>query len=161
MAFEGSCNFSRAALLQNNESLSVFCSWDGELDNYRVNCIADDFEKTFSGNDQSVKYLKVNEVTTQIADTFERKELSQLIADERKIIEDGLSETVENALRRAKKRVLKALEVRSSKEETQLSGCMETPHFPYPSGPREYQQEAFEKWKNNGQKGCVRKRCFR
>ena len=153
VAFEGSCNFSRAALLQNNESLSVFCSWDGELDNYRVNCIADDFEKTFSGNDQSVKYLKVNEVTTQIADTFERKELSQLIADERKIIEDGLSETVENALRRAKKRVLKALEVRSSKEETQLSGGMETPHFPYPSGPREYQQEAFEKWKNNGQKG--------
>ena len=153
VAFEGSCNFSRAALLQNNESLSVFCSWDGELDNYRVSCIADDFEKTFSGNDQSVKYLKVDEVSTQIADTFERKELSQLIADEKKIIEDGLSETVAKALGRAKKRVLKALEIRSSKEDTLLSGSMGTPHFPYPTGPREYQKEAFENWKNNGQKG--------
>ena len=153
VAFEGSCNFSMTALLQNNESLSVFCSWDGELDNYRVSCIDDDFEKTFSGNDQSVKYLKVDEVSTQIADTFERKELSQLIADEKKIIEDGLPETVTKALGRAKKRVLKALEVRSSKEDTLLSGSMESPRFPYPTGPREYQKEAFENWKNNGQKG--------
>lgn len=153
VAFEGSCNFSRTALLQNNESLSVFCSWDGELDNYRVSCIADDFEKTFSGDDQSVKYLKVDEISTQIADSFERKELSQLIADEKKIIEDGLSETVAKALGRAKKRVLKALEIRSSKEDTPLSGSMGTPHFPYPTGPREYQKEAFENWKKNGQKG--------
>lgn len=28
-----------------------------------------------------------------------------------------------------------------------------TPRFPYPSGPREYQQQAFENWKNNKQKG--------
>lgn len=153
VAFEGSCNFSMTALLQNNESLSVFCSWDGELDNYRVSCIADDFEKTFSGNDQSVKYLKVDEVSTQIADIFERKELSQLIADEKKIIEDGLSETVAKALGRAKKRVLKALEIRSSKEDTLLSGSIGTPHFPYPTGPRDYQKEAFENWKKNGQKG--------
>lgn len=27
------------------------------------------------------------------------------------------------------------------------------PRFPYPTGPREYQQTAFENWKNNGQKG--------
>lgn len=152
VAFEGSCNFSMTALLQNNESLSVFCSWDGELDNYRVSCIADDFEKTFSGNDQSVKYLKVDEVSTQIADTFERKELTQLIADEKKIIEDSLSETVAKALGRAKKRVLKALEIHSTKDGTIL-GSMGTPHFPYPTGPREYQKEAFENWKNNGQKG--------
>lgn len=152
VAFEGSCNFSMKALLQNNESLSVFCSWDGELDNYRVSCIADDFEKIFSGNDQSVKYLKVDEISAQITDTFERKELSQLIADEKKIIEDGLSETVAKALGRAKKRVLKALEIRSSKDDTILSS-MGTPHFPYPTGPREYQKEAFENWKKNKQKG--------
>lgn len=27
------------------------------------------------------------------------------------------------------------------------------PHFPYPSGPRDYQVQAFEKWKDNKQKG--------
>ena len=27
------------------------------------------------------------------------------------------------------------------------------PRFPYPTGPRDYQQTAFENWKNNGQKG--------
>lgn len=153
VAFEGSCNFSRTALLQNNESLSVFCSWDGELDDYRIGCISDDFEKTFSGNDQTVKYLKVDDVATQIADTFERKELSQLIDDERKIINNGMTETVEKALQKAKRRVLDVLQSCSSNISVNPTTDIDSPHFPYPSGPREYQQEAFEKWKNNGQKG--------
>lgn len=154
VAFEGSCNFSSTALLQNNESLSVFCSWDGERDKYRIDCIAEDFEKTFSGNDQSVKYLKVDEISAQITDTFEQKQLSQLITDEKDIIEKGLSTTVEKALQRAKKRVLDALQDYSPKDEnsSELTDfCI--PHFPYPSGPRDYQKKAFDNWKNNGQKG--------
>lgn len=152
VAFEGSCNFTRAALLQNNESLSVFCSWDGELDNYRVKDIVDDFEKTFSGNDPSVKYLKVDEVSSRITETFEQKQLSQLISDEKKIIDDELSETVEKALQRAKNRVLLALQSQSPIiNESTID--VDTPHFPYPEGPRDYQKEAFEKWKNNNQRG--------
>lgn len=152
VAFEGSCNFSRTALLQNNESLSVFCSWDGELDKCRVDCVADDFEKTFSGNDNSVKYLKVDEVATQITDSFEQKQLSELIADEREIVEEELSSTVEKALQKAKKRVLEALKSHPSNNEIPFD-IVEEPHFPYPSGPRDYQKEAFENWKINGQKG--------
>lgn len=152
VAFEGSCNFSRTALLQNNESLSIFCSWDGDRDNFRVESIAEDFEKTFSGNDQSVKYLKVDEISSHITDTFEQKQLSQLISDEKKIIEDELSETVEKALRRAKKRVIDALQSQTS-AEGEPKADFDKPHFPYPSGPRDYQKEAFENWKNNNQKG--------
>lgn len=154
VAFEGSCNFSRTALLQNNESLSVFCSWDGELDNYRAACIAEDFEKTFSGEDQSVKYLKVDEIKAQIADTFEKKELLQLLSDEKRIIEEGLPDTVKRALEKAKRRVLKALKSHASISivDESLNGITQ-PHFPYPNGPRDYQKEAFENWKKNGQKG--------
>lgn len=30
-----------------------------------------------------------------------------------------------------------------------------TPRFPYPSGPREYQQQAFENWKTTSRKVCL------
>ena len=62
VAFDGSCNFSRTALIENLESLTAFCDWDGQGDVHKINDIAEDFEKTFSGKDDSVNYLKADEV---------------------------------------------------------------------------------------------------
>jgi HKD family nuclease len=32
VAFDGSCNFTRTALVDNIESITVSCEWDGDIE---------------------------------------------------------------------------------------------------------------------------------
>ena len=86
VAFEGSCNFSRTALIDNLESITAFCDWDGQGDICKIDDIVEDFERTFSGNDDSVLYLKADEVKAGIATNFEQKDLASLLKDEQNLI---------------------------------------------------------------------------
>lgn len=155
VAFEGSCNFSRAALLENNESMSIFCDWDSMSDNRRANSFIDDFERTFSGNDDTVQYLDADDLKPRIVEVFKSKEICQLLEDERNLIDHqekkSMPDTVVQSLQRAKNKVEKAIE----KEKSARQVIIDTyhPHFPFSSGPRPYQEEAFRNWKENGQKG--------
>lgn len=155
VAFEGSCNFSRTALLENNESMSIFCDWDGMSDARRTNSFVDDFEHTFSGNDDTVQYLDVDDLKPRIVGTFQSKEICQLLEDERDLINhqesECLPDTIMWALQRARNKVEKAIEKEKRKNDVYIDATL--PHFPFASGPRPYQKEAFKNWKANGQKG--------
>lgn len=155
VAFEGSCNFSHTALIENLESITAFCDWDGQGDICKIDDFAEDFERTFSGNDDSVIYLNTEEVKAGITNNFTHKDIFELMRDEQNLISrrliDNLPQNIVTILNKAKNKVetiIKQIEDRSN------SGVIEpTPRFPYPSGPREYQKLAFENWKNNGQRG--------
>lgn len=155
VAFDGSCNFSRTALLANIESISAFCDWDGESDACRVQDVVEDFERTFSGNDESVTYLDTDYIRTHITDTYKNKDIQDLLADEEQLINDRLEKdlpkTVAAFLGRAKNRVKCIIERIQQNEKYEEQENI--PHFPYQQGPREYQQLAFENWKTNKQKG--------
>ncbi len=149
VAFNGSCNFSRTALIENSESLSAFCNWDGRVDESRVDSIEKDFESTFNEQDDTVSYILPEQLKERIAKSFAEKEIEQLLKDEERIINDSFKKdipsTVKKALSYSKERVKKAIE--------QIQIEKDSPHFPYPSGPFDYQTEAFNKWKENNQKG--------
>lgn len=154
VAFEGSCNFSRTALIDNLESITAFCDWDGQGDICKIDDIAEDFERTFSGNDDSVLYLKADEVKAEIATNFEQKDLASLLKDEQNLISrrlvDNLPINVQAVLNKAKRKVesiIDRIEIHSVHDNK-----TETPHFPFDE-PRAYQKQAYENWKNNGQKG--------
>ena len=154
VAFEGSCNFSRTALIENLESITAFCDWDGQGDIFKIDDIAEDFERTFSGNDDSVLYLKADEVKAGIAKNFEQKDLAGLLKDEQNLISrrliDNLPINVQAVLNKAKRKVesiIDRIEIQSV-----LDDKTEIPHFPFDE-PRAYQKQAYENWKNNGQKG--------
>jgi len=156
VAFDGSVNFSRTALIDNKESLTASCSWDGDIELAKIKDIENEFSKTFGGSDPSVRYLDPSSVRTRITDTFKDKELVELLDDEVELIEHqkkdrDLPVSVKLALDKAKEKVQKAI----SKYRTAPAVEVNTdgPHFPYSNGPREYQRIAFENWKNNGQKG--------
>ena len=156
VAFDGSVNFSRTALIDNKESLTASCSWDGDIEIAKIKDIEGEFIKTFGGNDPTVRYLDPSAVRTRITDTFGDKELIDLLDDEAKLIENQKNDrelpvSVKMALEKAKEKVQNAI----SKYKTLPVVEVDTtgPHFPYPSGPREYQKTAFENWKANGQKG--------
>ena len=156
VAFDGSCNFSQTALISNIENITAFCNWDSESDIYKINDIAEDFERTFSGSDDAVKYLSINQVKDTILNTFENKEIKELLEDEihsisQRISKDYLSDCIKSALERTKAKLNNIIEKKNTQlEEVPLA--ITEPRFPYEE-PREYQVQAYNNWKNNKQKG--------
>ena len=83
-----------------------------------------------------------------------------MLDDEYRILQKNLTNnslpnTVIKALGKAKKRVEFAIaSLKKQKEEKTSEPLVTTePKFPYETGPREYQVDAFESWKANKQKG--------
>ena len=155
VAFDGSCNFSRTALISNIENITAFCDWDGRGDVNKINDIEEDFNLTFSEKDQSVIYLKTDMIKTTIQESFPKKEIKELLDDESKIIKKRLDldltmpESIRRILIKAKKRVDKIITNLNISHQTSENG---EPRFPY-SEPRDYQIKALENWKGNKQKG--------
>lgn len=160
VAFDGSCNFSRTALVDNIESLSVSCFWDGDLEKAKIENIIDDFESIFQGKSESVTYVEADKIKTRLTTTFENKSLSDLLSDEERLLENHLKNSslpnnVIKALEKAKNRVEVAIEKLREKQynDVDISSVLNEPTFPYENGPRKYQEKAFESWKTNNQKG--------
>lgn len=148
VAFDGSCNFSRTALIDNIESLSAFCDWDGKGDVCKIDDIVEDFERTYSGNDDSVYYLETNDVKAGISANFKYKDIGELMRDEQLLISkrfnDGLSSNIQTILNKAKKKVESIIQ----KIDVQVVDASdeEIPRFPF-NEPRDYQKQAYENWK--------------
>ena len=161
VAFDGSCNFSRTALVDNIESLTVSCEWDGSIEAEKAKDIKDDFEIVFNGKDETVVYMTTEQVRTQLVDSFKDKSLTTLLEDEYKLIErhakeSDLPSSVKHALEKAKQRVSAAIDKLKEEKKEKIEDVITQeiePCFPYPTGPRDYQKRAFENWKNNNQRG--------
>lgn len=158
VGFDGSCNFSRSALIDNIESLTVTCDWDGDTAAATINEIKNEFELVFNGKDENVVFVPTDKVKTHIADSFKNKELKDLLEDEYRFIQQdvakkSLPKTVIRALDKAKNKVETEIEKIKQQGEKFEPIDFGKPRFPYESGPRDYQKQAFENWKNNKQKG--------
>ncbi len=152
VAFDGSCNFSRMALIENIESINAFCDWDGERDNDRINDIINDFNRTFSGEDQTVKYLKTDQIITHITKVYKHKNIKELLEDEQRIlhnvIENNVYDSIRRILMRAKDKVTAIVDTLNKEKKSikDKHSVIPIPQFPFPE-PRAYQKEAFNNWK--------------
>lgn len=158
VGFDGSCNFSRSALIGNIECLTAFCSWDGLPASATIDRISGEFELAFNGEDENIEYISTDRVKTRIADVFGSKEIKDLLEEEynfiqQDIAESVLPESVVKALERAKTRIEVEIERIKTRGAPRASIDEGEPRFPYATGPREYQKQAFESWKRNGQRG--------
>lgn len=156
VGFDGSCNFSRTALIDNRESITAFCDWDSVSDKYKIEDLEEDFLRTFKEKDDSVKYLDATAIRTSISINFPDKSINDLLQDEVELLSaNSMSDypiSVKRALQHAKEKVLKVIQ-RIKEEKVKTIEESKNPRFPYYSGPRDYQVQAFENWKNNNQKG--------
>ncbi|MBR6082077.1 MAG: DEAD/DEAH box helicase family protein [Salinivirgaceae bacterium] len=158
VGFDGSCNFSRSALIDNIESFTVSCDWDGNTSAATINEIKNEFDLVFTGKDENVVFVPTDKVKTHIAESFKSKELKDLLEDEYKFIQQDIAnktlpKSVIKALEKAKNKVEAEIEKIKTKGEEVTPIDFGKPRFPYESGPRDYQKQAFENWKANGQKG--------
>ncbi len=160
ISFNGSCNFSKTALVSNIESLVGACDWDGPVSQAQIKNTQKLFTLTFTGHDDEVEYIDSSDLSQHIRESFPPKKLEELLGEEADLLKPSsnikvsVTNNVDYALRRTRERVREAIKRRNGKSvESATSHEGSVPHFPYPAGPRPYQIEAFENWKANNQRG--------
>jgi superfamily II DNA or RNA helicase len=141
--FKGSCNFTASGLLENLEELDVKRSWAGEEERASILEYEDYFNNIFNQNADFVDYKDINKLKEAVVDRFGKKDLDDLLNDAKDIINEYQEKLRnENDTSVHIQTLLKEIESFKNK-----------PKFPYPTGPREYQTQAYHNWLANGKKG--------
>lgn len=157
IGFNGSCNFSRHALIENIESITIDCDWDGDVAKSRVRHNQQIFIKAFSGENPNYEYVDAAVLKSSIQHCFRKKTIEELLEQEEEIIRNDkkiypINNNVAYALKRTRDKVNSVISLLKEKS-TRPKDEKDLPSFPYPSGPHSYQEEAFEYWLSNKQKG--------
>ncbi|MFR9543095.1 MAG: DEAD/DEAH box helicase family protein [Rikenellaceae bacterium] len=154
VAFNGSCNFTKTALLDNIESVDAYCDWDGSVIVAKIENIQKEFEDKYTKADTTVKYVDPSDITVSIQNFFKEKEMSELLSQERELIEREIGDKRSSqSIRENVKRILDRAKTKLDKIIVKSEAIKNQPKFPWGSEPRDYQKLAFENWKANGQKG--------
>lgn len=139
-SFTGSANFTLNGLFNNLEEIKIdrSDSIDGMV-RRRIEGQRAEFDSIMYQKKRGIDYLSPEDLEVAVVSSFGVKDIDELVDVERKLRK--IKE--EKALEAEQSGLIYVAESESTPE----------PHFPYPSGPRDYQERAFENWKTNGQKG--------
>ncbi|WP_417876432.1 DEAD/DEAH box helicase family protein [Winogradskyella sediminis] len=132
---DGSINFTLSALLKNSESFQVEAPWNGDISVKRIKDARDNFERIFSKKHPAYNYIDKDKIEVVINAIGRDKDVADLLDDSLELKEYGYSEKVKKIIKKKKERFKDKLEI-----------IHNTPKFPFPQGPREYQKEAFDEW---------------
>ncbi|MCL5127139.1 DEAD/DEAH box helicase family protein [Algibacter sp. L4_22] len=132
---EGSINFTLPALLKNSESFQVETPWNGSVSIRRIEDEKNNFEKIFNHTHSNYNYIDKEDIEVIVNSLGRDKDISDLLDDSLELKGHGYSEKVKRIIEKKKERFKDKLEI-----------IHNTPKFPFPQGPREYQKEAFDEW---------------
>ncbi len=138
--FTGSCNFTASGLLENLEELQVRQSWN--LNEAVFTTYEQEYEQLFTGTADYAELIPFDEIEALIARDYGGKDVDELLVDEQRLMTQKAREIRSKNHQRAVANILQKI-------ETYLSA----PRFPYESGPRPYQQTAYQNWLNNDYQG--------
>lgn len=142
IGFKASSNFTAFGLLENLEEIDIFLSWENSRSSKFISCQNSYFERIFFGKADFVEYLNVEDVTLAIRDKFGNKSINELLIQEKELVDKKKQNF-------SKEKIKKIMD----KVESKLKMAIIEPRFPYPSGPRDYQILAYNKWAENSYKG--------
>lgn len=154
VAFNGSCNFTKTALLDNIESVDAYCDWDGGVFVAKIDNIKQEFESKYDKSDDTVRYVDPIDIIISIKNFFKEKEMSELLKQEKDLIEKEITfQSPTQPIRENIKHILDKAKLRLDKIIVKSESIKNLPKFPWNSEARDYQKLAFENWKANNQKG--------
>ena len=137
VGFSGSANFTLGGLFNNLEDISIFLSISpDESIQKRILNQNDEFGNIMASCQPDIEYLSPKDLEIAITNTYGNQDIEDLL-------------DVELKLRSYKKNNKETLVLADNDTAT----YKRTPKFPYKEGPRDYQKQAFDNWKDNGQKG--------
>ena len=138
-SFTGSANFTISGLFNNLEEIKIDRSDSIDMMvQKRIKGQREEFDTIMGGKKKNIEYLSPENLVTAIMSNYGDKDIEELL-------------DVEAKLRKIKKE--RAIRERQERIDMVCEDFKIEPHFPYASGPREYQKSAFENWKNNKQRG--------
>lgn len=140
--FKSSCNFTASGLLENLEELSIRCSWKSPEDIEAIGEYKDYFEQIFHEQSDFVDYVPIQDVEVVIHDDFGDKSLNELLIQEAQLLSKKREQTQKPHFRRVIERA-----------NTMIESYLSEPRFPYPSGARDYQIDAYQNWMANNYQG--------
>jgi len=142
VSFQASCNFTAFGLLENAESLNCFLSIDGESSMHKTKEDQLYFDAIFNGHAEHLEYLDPSEIITAISNEFESGELQELLIEEAELL-------------RKKNQLMEISELSDyiNELDSEIDKIATQPRFPYPTGARPYQIEAYNNWKQNNYSG--------
>lgn len=139
-SFTGSANFTINGLFNNLEEIKIDRSDSVDsMVRKRIESQRTEFDFIMNRQKRGIEYLSPENLEAAVVSAFGDKDIEELLDVDRKL-----------------KRIKAEKAIRNINDEKTVAHDEEwdsTPHFPYPSGPRDYQKQAFENWKNNGQRG--------
>lgn len=143
---DGSINFTLSALTRNSESFEVNAPWENFIFERRTNDERENFEQIINGRHPDYKYLDIDEVESIIDKVGRTKE-------ELELVEDAFNLDFSKMAQKVKKLVRK----KRYEFDYEISKELDQPHFPLFDGnisePRDYQEEAYERWCKNNYSG--------
>ena len=145
---DGSCNFTANGLLENGETISVHRSWGDGSEQRKIKSKYQDIQSIAEKRNEKYEYLTKDKVIDAITSIGRDKELKELLEDELGLHSDepGAPDTMAQKLRSLLRKYEKDLVEKIKLFER-------TPRFPFSSGPRAYQVEAYNSWVANDKKG--------
>lgn len=82
VAFSGSMNETRTAMLNNYETIDVFCNWISESDAERVRLKQNAFESIWYNCEPSITVIEFSEVSRALIEKYRKKEPNYFIDEE-------------------------------------------------------------------------------
>lgn len=143
-SFTGSANFTISGLFNNIEEIKIDRSDSPDtMTQNRIVSQKKAFDAIMCGTRDDIEYLSPDELETAMRSSYQDTSIDELLDAEKQL-----------ELIRKKRTAYKASEDRLHRISENTADAYEsTPHFPFPSGPRDYQKQAFENWRRNGQRG--------
>ena len=141
--FKGSCNFTATGLLENLEELEIKCSWENKINYESIKEYQEYYDNIFFKKADFVKYLDIDKIQEIIIDRFGDVTLDNLIEHEKDLL-NNYKKNLKYSIHL--KRQLDLL-------NEQLLKYKKEPRFPYDSGPRDYQNEAYNNWVKSDYQG--------
>ena len=138
--FKGSCNFTASGLLENLEELDLKLSWKLEPDAFTE--YEQDYNQIFDGLTDYAALIPFEKIEEVIAREYGGKDLDELLVNEQQLLEQKAKQKHTEATKRTMEAIMQKIETYRS-----------SPRFPFDSGPRQYQQDAYQNWVNNGYHG--------
>lgn len=139
---DGSCNFTSSGLTQNGETISIFRSWGSDFEKSKINGKRTNIESIVKKADANYKYLVESEILDAVNSLGKELPLVELLKNERQLVLNSLDIRLRSIIRRHERLL-----------EEKIEYVNNSPRFPFDSGPREYQKEAYQKWLAAEKKG--------
>jgi superfamily II DNA or RNA helicase len=138
--FKGSCNFTASGLLENLEELDIKRSWQAGADAFAD--YEHEYNQLFNGLTNYAELIAVEQIEEAILRDYGGKNLDELLVNEQQLAAQKAKQFRNTTHQKAVAKILQTI-------DTYLA----QPRFPYESGPRDYQREAYQNWVGNNYQG--------